>query len=63
MEDREQLLIQPSGSNYVTNDPTRSDDITADVDDEPYFAGVEFILFKNSFNNLGYYVLDTTKDK
>lgn len=48
MEDREQL-IQPSGSNYVTDDPTRSDDIIADDDDEPYFAGVEFILFKNSF--------------
>lgn len=38
MDDLEQL-IQPSGSN-VTDDPIRSDDITSEFDDEPYFAGV-----------------------
>jgi hypothetical protein len=40
MDDLEEL-IQPSGSvNATADDQIRSDDITSEVSDEPYFAGV-----------------------
>jgi len=40
MDDLEDL-IQPSGSvNATDDDQIRSDDITSEVSDEPYFTGV-----------------------